>query len=98
VAMQLHARAEGSVFEADVGLVLISRLRIAESRAKRAEDEGPDIGVPPVMEILAAGWERLEGDELRVVGAERGFGRRASEMRFPEAEGGVVGLRFLVDC
>lgn len=89
--MQLHFRLLSSGER--VLLVLISRVRIAESRAERVVEE-PCMDCPPVMWtfvfcLVAAG----RGEEVR-----EGFWEDEedfvlkSDIRVPEAEGGAFGV------
>lgn len=88
MATQLHRR---SAPERD-GFVVISRDLIAASKSDRAVD-APCMGVPPVIEIFAAGalfFELGPGVDEREVGFEFGFdlGARRSDTREPAADGG----------
>lgn len=84
VAMQLHFR-EAAEGRRDV-LVLISRVRIAESRAERVVEE-PCMDWPPVMVTLVC---LGLGGGCEGVGFD--FGLCRSDIRAPEAEGGGFGV------
>ena len=98
VARQLQRRADGSDWER-AGLVCTSRVRIAESKSARVV-EAPCMDEPPEMEmvVLGAGDEFLEG--CLELGREVVLTLGRSEMRGPEAGGGleVLGSWRVVGC